>query len=90
MAKPGAAESLEVLLRSKPDFAFDGRIVEIFPESVSVLKEKGVDLHALCTWWDVLAYVERAALFPPAQLAAIKAFLNDPVGWSRAHGGKED
>ncbi|MDJ0686671.1 MAG: orotate phosphoribosyltransferase [Alphaproteobacteria bacterium] len=62
----------------------------IFPESVAVLKEQGVDLHALCTWWDVLAHVERAALFPPAQLAAIKAFLNDPVGWSRAHGGKED
>ncbi|WP_425403266.1 orotate phosphoribosyltransferase [Hwanghaeella sp.] len=62
----------------------------IFPQSVAALKEKGVTLHALCTWWDVLDYVEEAELFPTEQIAEIKAFLNDPVAWSKAHGGKED
>ncbi len=62
----------------------------IFPESVADLKKQGVSLHALCTWWDVLDYVEAAELFPADQIAEIKAFLNDPVTWSKAHGGKED
>jgi len=62
----------------------------IFPQSVADLKEQGVTLHALCTWWDVLDYVEEASLFPADQIAEIKAFLNDPVAWSKAHGGKED
>ncbi len=62
----------------------------IFPQSVADLKAQGVTLHALCTWWDVLDYVEEAALFPAEQIAEIKAFLNDPVAWSKAHGGNED
>lgn len=62
----------------------------IFPQSVDDLKAQGVTLHALCTWWDVLAYVEAEGLFPAGQIGEIRAFLNDPVSWSRAHGGKED
>lgn len=62
----------------------------IFPESVAHLEQQGVSLHALCTWWDVLDHIEAAELFPTDQIAEIKAFLNDPVTWSKAHGGKED
>lgn len=62
----------------------------IFPESVAMLKEKGVSLHALCTWWDVLETVKANALFPQSQIDSIEAFLNDPVTWSKANGGKED
>lgn len=62
----------------------------IFPQALADLKEKGLNLHALCTWWDVLDYVEEAELFPADQIGEIKAFLNDPVTWSKAHGGKED
>ena len=62
----------------------------IFPQALEELKEKGLNLHALCTWWDVLDYVEDAALFPADQIGEIKSFLNDPVTWSKAHGGKED
>lgn len=36
MAKPPATEALEKLLLKKKDFPYDGRIVEIFPEAVSV------------------------------------------------------
>ncbi len=62
----------------------------IFPQALDDLKAEGVDLHALCTWWDILDYVEGANLFPADQLKEIRAFLDDPVSWSRAHGGKED
>ena len=61
-----------------------------FPESVANLKAQGVSLHALCTWWDVLEYVEGEGLYPADQIAEIRSFLNDPVPWSLAHGGKED
>src|SRR3546814_18502130 len=27
----------------------------VFPQSVASLQERGVELHGLCTWWDVLA-----------------------------------
>lgn len=36
MAKPAATERIESLLRTTSDLAFDGRIVEIFPETVTV------------------------------------------------------
>ena len=62
----------------------------IFPESVASLAEQGVRLHALATWHDVVAEADAAGYFTPAGLADVRAFLEAPVDWSRAHGGKED
>ena len=30
-----------------------------FPQSTQSLADRGVALHGLCTWWDVLAAAER-------------------------------
>ncbi|BBK29829.1 orotate phosphoribosyltransferase [Stella humosa] len=60
----------------------------IFPESVANLKAEGVGLHGLCTWWDVLATAEDEGYFPPETTHAVRAFLEKPVEWSLAHGGK--
>jgi len=60
----------------------------IFPESVAGLKAEGVALHALCTWWDVLATAEAEGYFPPPTTREVRAFLERPVEWSLAHGGK--
>ncbi len=62
----------------------------IFPESVAGLAAEGVRLHALATWHDVVAAAEQAGHFTPERLAEVRAFLEAPVAWSRAHGGKED
>ena len=62
----------------------------IFPESVADLKKEGVTLHALATWWDVLACAREEGYFEETPLAQVEAFLKDPKGWSRAHGGKEE
>lgn len=62
----------------------------IFPQSVEDLRAQGVELHALCTWWDVLATVAEDGGLDDGQIRIVRAFLDDPVGWSRAHGGKED
>jgi len=56
----------------------------IFPETVPKLAEHGVSLHALCTWWDVLAEARAGGAFDEATLSEVEAFLNDPRAWQAA------
>lgn len=60
----------------------------IFKESTEVLAAHGIRLHALATWWDVLAEAKRSGSFPTATLDAVEAFLHAPAAWSAAHGGR--
>ncbi|MDH3472520.1 MAG: orotate phosphoribosyltransferase [Rhodospirillales bacterium] len=60
----------------------------IFPQSVAALAERGVQLHALATWWDALAVAEEQGYLPGDGAARVRAFLEDPESWSAAHGGK--
>lgn len=60
---------------------------DIFPESKKILGDLGVTLHALATWWDVLAVAKESGKFDPAKLAEVEKFMRDPNGWSKAHGG---
>jgi len=60
---------------------------DIFPEGLKTLKEMGVAHHALATWWDVLAVAKASEKFDGAKLAEVEAFMRDPRGWSKAHGG---
>lgn len=57
----------------------------IFPETLPRLAEHGLTLHALCTWWDVLAEARAQGAFDAATLAEVEAFLHDPRGWQGAH-----
>ena len=59
----------------------------IFPESVTALAKEGVALHELATWWDVLKEAEAQAVYPAAELAEVRKFLENPADWSYAHGG---
>ena len=45
-------------------------------------------LLGLCTWWDALALVEDSGYLDAGGVAEVRAFLEDPDGWSAAHGGK--
>jgi orotate phosphoribosyltransferase len=56
----------------------------IFPQSLETLASEKVQLHALATWWDVLAAAEALGYFGPGQFAAVKSFLENPDGWSPA------
>lgn len=62
----------------------------IFPEGEKMLADSGVSLHSLATWWDVLACAKEEGYFAKGQAEQVEAFLHDPKGWSKAHGGKED
>src|SRR5216684_4202497 len=58
----------------------------IFPKSMASLEAEQVKLHWLATWWDVLRIADQLGYFSPDQFAAVKAFLDDPDGWSAARG----
>ncbi len=60
---------------------------DIFPEAPKILRELGVTLHALATWWDVLAVARESGKFEAAKLAEVEKFMHDPAGWSKTHGG---
>jgi orotate phosphoribosyltransferase len=57
---------------------------DIFPQTKKTLGDHGVALHALCTWWDVLAEAKAQEAFPEATLREVEAFLNAPKEWQDA------
>ncbi|MEL6599957.1 MAG: orotate phosphoribosyltransferase [Pseudomonadota bacterium] len=60
---------------------------DIFKDAPAKLREKGLELHYLGTWWDVLAEARAQGLFDAGTLDEVEAFLNAPLEWSTAHGG---
>ena len=63
---------------------------DIYPEGKKILADLGVTLHYLTTWWDVLAVAKASGKFDTKMLAEVEKFMNDPAGWSKAHGGVAD
>lgn len=53
----------------------------IFPAGVADLQAKGVNLHALTTWWDVYESAERQGNFSAENLSIIRDFLENPETW---------
>ena len=62
----------------------------IFPEALETLEALGVKLVWLAVWSDITAVAEEEAYYPPEKIAEVRAYLDDPHGWSAAHGGKGD
>jgi orotate phosphoribosyltransferase len=60
---------------------------DIFPEGPKILADLGVTLHALATWWDVLAVAKESEKFDTKMLAEVEKFMRNPSAWSQAHGG---
>ncbi|MBP1885780.1 orotate phosphoribosyltransferase [Sinorhizobium mexicanum] len=60
---------------------------DIFPEARAEMKSKGVDLHFIATWRNVLAVAREQALFDEKTLNEVEAFLNAPLAWSGRNGG---
>ncbi|WP_339779269.1 orotate phosphoribosyltransferase [uncultured Thalassospira sp.] len=62
----------------------------VFPNALEELKKDDIELHYLCTWHDVLAVAEEGEDFSKDAIDGVRNFLADPIGWSKAHGGKHD
>ncbi|RWR12963.1 orotate phosphoribosyltransferase [Paenirhodobacter populi] len=56
----------------------------IFPETVGKLRDHGVELHSLCTWWDVLAEARAQGAFDAKTLDEVESFLKAPRAWQDA------
>ncbi|MGQ0526469.1 MAG: orotate phosphoribosyltransferase [Alphaproteobacteria bacterium] len=57
----------------------------IFEASTANMKEMGITLHALCTWWDVLEVAKEKKYFDAGTLASVESFLKDPHQWAVRH-----
>ncbi|MBX2834772.1 MAG: orotate phosphoribosyltransferase [Micavibrio sp.] len=53
----------------------------IFPTSEQNMKDLGVTLHALATWWDVLKVAREQDYFDKDTLASVESFLKSPDSW---------
>jgi orotate phosphoribosyltransferase len=60
---------------------------DIFPEGKKILGDLGITMHYLATWWDILAVAKESGKFDGKMLGQVETFMNDPNGWSKAHGG---
>ncbi len=60
----------------------------IFQGALEGLEKEGVTLRYIATWHDILREARNGGDFSEDALAEVEAFLNDPVGWSAAHGGR--
>ncbi|MBC8337676.1 MAG: orotate phosphoribosyltransferase [Alphaproteobacteria bacterium] len=59
-----------------------------FPGAEETLNKMGVNLHYLANWQDVLKVAEEGQYFNQAANDGVRAFLDDPVSWSKDHGGR--
>ena len=57
---------------------------DIIPETTKTLGAHGVQLHHLCTWWDVLAEAKAQKAFDENTLSEVEDFLNAPREWQEA------
>ncbi len=57
----------------------------IFDETIPNLREHGVELSYLCTWWDVLAEARAQGAFDAETLDEVEAFLKAPRAWQDAN-----
>jgi orotate phosphoribosyltransferase len=72
---------------AKVDHCFIVFFYDIFPNSHDLMKELGIELHYLATWWDILEAAKESGHFDAKTLTEVESFLNDPSSWSAAHGG---
>ncbi len=53
----------------------------IFAASEENMKELGITLHALTTWWNVLDAAKSGKYFDKETLSSVESFLHDPENW---------
>ena len=62
----------------KCDHCFVIFFYDIYPQGKKILGDLGVTLHALTTWWDVLAVAKASGKFEPKMLAEVEKFIERP------------
>ncbi len=60
----------------------------VFPGALSSLDEAGIGLHYLADAHMMVEAARQGGFFDAAAIAGVGEFLDDPVAWSAAHGGR--
>ena len=53
-----------------------------FPKSEERMKELNINLHSLCTWWDILDVAIEDNIFNQETIESVRFFLEKPDEWS--------
>ena len=54
---------------------------DIFDFQLSELSKMNVKIHSLCTWKDIINYIEYEKIYKEADILNLKEFLKDPETW---------
>ena len=59
---------------------------DIFDFQKSDLSKLNVNIHTLCTWKNIVTYLEKNNIYTDSEINSLKEFLNDPQGWRTKNG----
>ncbi len=59
---------------------------DIFDFKKSDLSKLDVRIHSLCTWQNIVTYLEKNNIYSKVEIRSLKEFLNDPEGWRKNNG----
>ena len=59
---------------------------DIFDFQKSDLSKLNVNIHTLCTWKNIITYLDKNNVYTESEINSLKEFLNDPQGWRKKNG----
>ena len=59
---------------------------DIFEFKETDLSKLDVKMHSLCTWKDIVSYLEKNNIYKESEIYSLKEFLNDPTSWRKKNG----
>ena len=59
---------------------------DIFNFEKSDLSKLNVKIHSLCTWKNIVTYLEKGNIYSELEINSLKEFLNDPSVWRKKNG----
>ena len=59
---------------------------DIFEFKETDLSKLDVKIHSLCTWKDIVSYLEKNNIYKESEIHSLKEFLNDPKSWRKKNG----
>ena len=59
---------------------------DIFDFEKSDLSKLDVKIHSLCTWKNIVSYLEKNKVYTESEIHSLKLFLNDPQSWRKKNG----
>ena len=59
---------------------------DIFDFKSSELSKLNIKIHSLCTWKDIINYIENEKIFSKSEISNLKEFLSSPNSWREKYG----